>query len=411
MKAERRGFSERATAGDALKIVLEKVKVLGMGEVTLEDSFNRVLGKDLLAERDNPPYDRSAMDGYAVRGKDTFGASQGNPIYLKLKGAVSIGVRADIEVNKGEAVKVVTGAETPVGSDAVVMQEYAREIEDRIEVVRAVPPGKNVSQKGEDFKRGEVILKKGRVLRGQDSGIIAANGMAKINVYKQPEVAIISTGDELVVPGEEIGGSKIYDANSYMLSSLVSGAGGLPLSMGIVKDDYKEIKKRVLDSLGSDLVLISGATSVGEKDVIPELVGEIGEVHFHGVAVRPGEPTGFGSIKGVPVFMLPGYPVASFVGFELFARPALQKMAGMGQDACPYTRIEAKLKRKIASQMGRLDFVRVRVEEKDGEMFVEPIMLSGSGVLSSLVKADGFVLVPEEKEGIEEGEWVTVALL
>ncbi len=411
MKAERRGFSERATAGDALRIVLEKVKVLGIEEVTLEDSFNRVLGKDLLAERDNPPYDRSAMDGYAVRGKDTFGASQSNPIYLKLKGAISIGESARTEIGKGETVKVVTGGKIPLGSDAVVMQEYAREIGDRIEVVRAVPPGKNISQKGEDFRKGEVILKKGRVLRGQDSGIIAANGRANIKVYKRPGVAIISTGDELVAPGDELGESEIYDANAYMLSSLVSGAGGLPLSMGIVKDDYEEIKKRVMDSLGSDLVLISGATSVGEKDVIPKLVGEIGEVHFHGVAVRPGEPTGFGSIKGIPVFMLPGYPVASFVGFELFARPAVQKMAGMCQDACSYTRIEARLKRKIASQMGRLDFVRVKVEGKDGELFVEPIMLSGSGVLSSLVKADGFVLVPEEKEGIEEGEWVTVALL
>jgi len=406
----RRSFSERTSAGDALKIVLEKVGVLGIEKVALEEAFNRVLGEDLLTGRDNPPCDRSAMDGYAVRGKDTFGASQGNPIYLKLVGKTPIGAGAEIGVNGGEAVKVVTGAEMPPGSDAVVMQEYVKEVGDRIEVVAGVAPGKNVSRRGEDFKRGEVILKRGRVLRGQDSGIIAANGRAEVKVYKRPRVAIISTGDELVAPGKEIMGSRIYDANASMFSVLVAEVGGIPLKMGIVKDDYEEIKKTVVKALSSDLILISGATSVGEKDVIPELVGEIGEVHFHGVSVRPGEPTGFGSIKGVPVFMLPGYPVASFVGFELFARPALWKMGGANGASDPYRRGEATLKRKIASQLGRLDFVRVKVEELGGEMLVEPLMLSGSGVLSSLVKADGFVLVPEEKEGIEEGEQVTVSL-
>jgi molybdenum cofactor synthesis domain-containing protein len=252
------------------------------------------------------------------------------------------------------------------------------------------------------------LLKKGRVIKPHDIGILAAIGKTEIKVYKKPRVAIISTGDELVEPSEKLRAGEIYDVNSYALSSLVEINSGVAKRIGIVRDNYKELKTALNKALKYDMILISGATSVGKRDVIPKIVGELGKILVHGVPMRPGEPTGFGLVKDKPVFMLPGYPVAAIVGFETFVRPALQKMQGR-EISNPYPQVKATLKRKIASELGRRDFVRVRLEKSaDDKLFVEPIRTSGSGIISSVVRADGFIIVPENTEGLEKGERVVV---
>jgi molybdenum cofactor synthesis domain-containing protein len=408
MDIRMRGFHERTPVDKALRMLLENVKISGKEEVRFYEALKRVLAEDVIAERDNPPFNRAAMDGYAVKGENTFGASQTNPIYFKVVGEVSTGVESQLEVKDFEAVKIMTGGVMPEGSDAVVMFEYTTKLEGEIEVLRPVTPGKNVSLKGEDVKRGEVLLKKGRVIKPHDIGILAAIGKTEIKVYKKPRVAIISTGDELVEPSEKLRAGEIYDVNSYALSSLVEINSGVAKRIGIVRDNYKELKTALNKALKYDMILISGATSVGKRDVIPKIVGELGKILVHGVPMRPGEPTGFGLVKDKPVFMLPGYPVAAIVGFETFVRPALQKMQGR-EISNPYPQVKATLKRKIASELGRRDFVRVRLEKSaDDKLFVEPIRTSGSGIISSVVRADGFVIVPESTEGLEKGERVVV---
>jgi molybdopterin molybdotransferase len=409
MDVRTRGFYKRTPVEDALEVLLGSVSTLDVESVGIEEAEGRVLAEDVVAERDVPPFDRAAMDGYAVRGEDTFGASQTNPIFFKIIGEASVGEPCKLEVGKYEAVRIMTGGPMPKGSNAVVMFEHTVEVGDGIEVIKPVTPGKNVSLKGEDVKRGSVLLKKNAVLKPHDVGMMAALGREKVSVYRRPTVAIISTGDELLSPGEELREGKIYDVNSYTLSSYVKASGGLPTILGIVGDDPEDLEKAILKALEFDMVIISGATSVGKKDVIPTIVSEKGKVFVHGVAMRPGEPTGFGVISDKLVFMLPGYPVAAIVGFETFVRPALQKMQGM-EIRSPYPQVKAVLGRKIASELGRRDFSRVRLHERNGVLYAEPIRTKGSGIVSSLVRADGFVIVPENTEGLEKGEEVTVSL-
>ncbi|MBI5253680.1 MAG: molybdopterin molybdotransferase MoeA [Euryarchaeota archaeon] len=409
MDIRTKGFGKRTLVKDALEILLSCTKITGTEKILFERGLGRVLAETIIAPIDVPPFDRAAMDGYAVKAENTFGASQGNPIYFKLIGEVSTGINSKLKINDFEAVKIMTGAALPKGANAVVMFEYTNELEDEVEVFKAVTPGKNVSFKGEDVKKGVVLLRKRGIIRPQDIAMLAAVGRQKIKVYKKPRAAIISTGDELAEPGEKLGAGKIYDANSYALAALVQASGGIAKRIGIIEDSPEKIRSAINIALSSDVILISGATSVGKKDIVPQVVAELGEILVHGVAMRPGEPTGFGIINKKLVFMLPGYPVAAIVAFETFVRPALQKMQGM-EIRSPCQQVQARLKRKIASELGRRDFVRVKLERKGKEYLAEPIRTTGSGIISSLVRADGFVTVPENTEGIEKGEKVVVNL-
>jgi molybdopterin molybdotransferase len=409
MDIRTRGFQKRTTVEDARRVVLGHAVPMVEEDLPLERVLGRVLATDIRASQNIPPFDRAAMDGYAVRAESTFGATQTNPIMFTIAGEVAMGVPIDTEVGDFEAVKIMTGGPMPSGADSVVMFEYTRDQGERIEVTKPVTPGKNVGLKGEDIRKGEMVLEHGRVLRSQDAGILAALGIKEVQVSEQPRVAIISTGDELVEPGGELGPGKIYNANTYSLSSKVRVYGGVPHRFELVRDDYDKIKEAIQVALEYDVVILSGATSVGKKDVIPEIVQELGEVHFHGVAMRPGEPTGFGTIQEKPVFMLPGYPVAALVGFDVFAGPAIQVAQG-AEPKSPYPVVKAILKRKIASELGRMDFPRVKVVDEGGMQSVEPIRTSGSGIISSLVKADGYVIVPENTEGLEKGKEVEVHL-
>lgn len=408
MSVRTRGFPRRTLVEEALRILLSRVKTLGVERVRLVDALDRVLALGIAAPRDNPPFSRAAMDGYALKGENTFGASQGNPIYFRVKGEVLTGKPSNLVLQDYEAARIMTGAPLPGGANAVAMFEYVRELQGGIEVVKAVTPGKNVSHKGEDVKKGRVLLKKGRRIKPQDVALLAAMGIAEVEVYRRPRVGVIATGEELREPGGRLGDGEIYDANSYSLYSLVKRSHGLPRLYGIVGDDYGELREAVGKALKEDLVLISGATSVGERDLVPEVIAELGRVLVHGVAMRPGEPTGCGVVEGKLVFMLPGYPVAAVFAYETFVRPVLEKMQGLREEKG--YKVRGRLKRRVASELGRRDYVRVRLALRGDELEVEPLAVKGSGIISSLVRADGFVVVPENTEGLEEGTEVEVNL-
>jgi molybdopterin molybdotransferase len=409
MDVRAKGFSERTSVRDALNLVLRRVKTLEAEEVGLASALDRVLADDLPAPIDVPSFDRAAMDGYALKGENTFGASQGNPLYFKVKGEVMPGKTSSLALGEFEAAKIMTGAPIPRGANAVAMFEYIRELGEEIEVVKAATPGKNVSRRAEDVKKGDVLLHRGRRIKPHDIALLAALGMPRLWVTRNPRVGIIATGDELVEPGKSLRRGEIYDANSYSIFSMVKRDGGKPRLCGIVRDDYNALKDSMERALREDVVIISGATSVGERDYIPKIVGELGEILFHGVAMRPGEPMGVGLIGEKLVFMLPGYPVAAIFAYETFVRPALEKMQGC-EAGDRYPKVKGRLKRRVASELGRRDYVRVTLKFTGDGLVAEPLMVKGSGVISSLVKADGFVVVPENTEGIEEGTTVEINL-
>ncbi|ADC70189.1 molybdenum cofactor synthesis domain protein [Methanocaldococcus sp. FS406-22] len=365
-------------------------------EVDIIEALNKISAEDIKAPIDLPYFNKAAMDGYAVIAEDTFGASETNPIILNL-------VDRD-EIFPGEAKKIFTGDKLPKNADAVVMKEFCNEFDDFVEIYRGVHPNENVSRIGEDVKKGDVILKRGEIINPYHLNMLASLGIKKIKVYDL-SFGIITTGDELVSLDEirdikedinKLEG-KIINSNSYMLYGLVRNLGFNAKIYDVVRDDKEKLKEAIETALNeNDALLITGGTSVSERDITVETVKEMGNVIVHGVNIRPGKPFGFGIINGKPVFMLSGYPVASAVQFELFIQRFFMKRK----------KITLPLKRNIASELGRVDFVRVKV---DGE--VEPIRITGSGVISSLIKSDGYILIPENVEGYEKGELVDVYLL
>jgi len=394
---------------EALKTVLAYAKPTETEEIGFEDALNRVLAEDVCSLADSPPFDRAAMDGYAIRGEDSLDASPNKPVLLRLrKSQEEKGKHSRIEIGARECFPIQTGMQLPEGSNAVVMLEYTKERGDTLEVFKPVTPGKNVSFKGEDVKLGEEVLNEGKMLRAHDIGMLASIFKTKVKVYKRAKVGIISTGNELSDPTEEPfeGEKPIADVNSYVLEALTEKI-AIPYRTGIVRDNYEEIKNAITYSLGKDCdgLLISGGSSVGKRDFIADAVEDLGKLIFHGVAIRPGEPTGFGVIRDKPVFVLPGYPVAAISAFELLVRPFLYAIHGLKEER---RKIFALASKKIPSAVGRTDFVRVKLLCTKNEYYVEPVRVSGSGILSSMTKSDGFVLIEENKEGIEEGEKVAV---
>ena len=408
-------FRKLISLDEALKAVLAYAKPAETEEIGFDDALNRVLAEDVCSPADSPPFDRAAMDGYAIRAEDSFGASPNNPVLLKLiKSQREKGEESrveEVEIGDGECFSIQTGMALQNGSNAVVMLEYTKERGSELEIFKPVTPGKNVSFKGEDVKKGEVVLKEGKRLRAHDVGMLASLFKRSVKVYKRAKFGIMSTGDELLNPEEAEpyeGEKRIADVNSYVLAGLTEPIAS-SYRIGIVRDNYDKIKTAISESLAGDSdcdgVLISGGSSVGKRDFIADAVEDSGELVFHGVAIRPGEPTGFGIVNNKSVFILPGYPVAAISAFELLVRPFLYAVHGVKEGR---KKIFAIARKKIPSAVGRTDFVRVRLVCKENEYFVEPIRVSGSGILSSMTKSDGFVVIEENKEGVAEGEKVEV---
>jgi molybdopterin molybdotransferase len=397
-----RGFATRHDVDAALALLEQRISPLPSEVIPLDEGLDRVLAQDIVAAVDVPHFDRSAVDGYGVRARDTFGASDYNPIPLALRGEVFPGRSLDLTLGANEAVRIMTGAPLPAGTDAVVMAEYAEEEGERVNVLQPISPFKNVGRVGEDIRHGDVVLRRGRKLRPQDLGVLASIQVAQIAVYRRPTVALIITGNELVQVGQPLTSCQIVDSNSYTLSGLSRRLGALPVCKGIIRDDYRLIKAAI-QQVAEDVVIITGGSSVGAEDFAPLIIQELGELVVHGVAMRPSSPVGFGFIQQQPIFLIPGNPVSALVAFDTFVGPTLQLMQGL-HPAYPYAKVRGKLTRKIASAIGRVDFVRVRLTEAG----VEPLRVTGASILSSTTRADGFVIVDKNSEGLDEGQEMEV---
>ncbi len=381
----------------------------------IEDSYGRVLAEDIYSNENLPGFRRSTMDGYAVHAPDTFGASEGMPVYLRITGTIKMGVPAHIKISPGEAAEVPTGGMLPEGSDAVVMYEHTNRVgDDLIEVLRPVAPGENIVREDEDIREGQLVLKRGHRLRAHDVGALAGLGITRIRVYRRPLVSIISTGDEIVPPHQPIRHGQVRDINSYNLHGLITENGGIALKLGIIKDEYATLKSVLSGAIEkSDMVLITGGSSVGTRDFTHRVIEELGSpgILFHRVTIKPGKPLIGGMVKDVPVFGLPGHPVAVTVCFENFVLPLLRRLTGeLIREYLPDRRtVRARLTHNLSSPVGREDHIRVRVEENNGTLLAVPI-LGKSGLITTLVEADGVVVIPQHSSGLYEGDEVEVRL-
>jgi len=392
-------FKERTSVDEALRLFLESISPLRhTEEVPLEACAGRVLAEAVVSGRDVPHYRRAAMDGYAVRASDTPGASPTNPVLLQLSDSIE----------EGTSMWVHTGAAIPEGADAVVMVEDTVTIGDLVEVRAQVYPGRNVGQVGEDIKKEDLVLKEGHFLRPCDAAVLASLGLGKVKVFRKPVVAIIPTGDELVsreTAREVPPPGMVLETNGLMAALYVDRWGGTPRCTGIVPDRPESIKEAVEANLDADMILLSGGTSVGKRDHAPGVVASLGKLLVHGVGLSPGKPAALGVVEKVPVVCLPGYPVAGLVALYFFVHPGIRKLGSVPE--VPEIVLRKRLAAKISSKIGYVNFIRVVFE---GDR-VRPLMGAGAGVLSSVAKADGYVLVPENVEGYEEGQEVGVFLI
>jgi len=399
-----RGFAARADVEEVERFLAERARALPAEAVALATCTGRVLAADVRAEVDVPGFPRSAMDGYAVRGADTFGASDYDPLPLRVLGQSLPGRPFEGAVGPGEAVRIMTGAPVPDGADAVAPAEICSEGDGSVAVREAVPPLRHVGARGEDVAAGDTVLRAGRRLRPQDTGLLASIGVPEVACHRRPRVALVMTGDELLPPGSRPEGAHIVDSNSLVLAGLAARDGADVVATERLPDQPERIRE-ALGRSDVDALLVSGGSSVGQEDHAPRLVAELGTLDFHGVAMRPSSPAGIGRIDDRFVFLLPGNPVSCLCAYEFFAGPTLRALGGRPR-AWPHRRVRLPLARKIGSQIGRVDYVRVAIEQGA----VVPLATSGASILSSTVRAAGAVIVPRGLEGLPEGAEVEVLL-
>lgn len=394
---------------EALARVLAAIPVLGLENVELTAALGRVLAETVQAGRDLPPWDNSAMDGYALRAGDVAGASHAQPARVTVLGEVPAGAVAKRAVGPGEGYRILTGAPMPPGADAVIPQEEVRREGQSVVVSRPVPVGDFVRPRGEDILAGDVVLEAGTLLTPAALGVLAALGRPIVRVFQRPRVAILSTGDELVDLGAAAGPGQIANSNSYTLAAQVREAGGVPVTLGIARDAREELEERFRWGLGADVLVSSAGVSVGDRDFVREVMEKLGaELDFWKVSMRPGKPLTFGRLGGRPFFGLPGNPVSSMVTFELFVRPALRRMGGHTRLQRP--RVRAGMIEALDNPGPRRGYLRVRLVEADGRIGARPTGDQGSGILRSMLLADGLAVVAPDAR-LRPGDAVEVILL
>jgi len=405
----RKIFRELISLDEAKKRLFSAVKVIQkVEEIPLTEAYGRILAEDYYSEVDIPPFDRATMDGYAVKAEDTFGAEEDNPVELKVIGKVEAGEVPNMEVRKGTAVEISTGAVIPKGANAVVMVEYTSRKNDSILIYKPVPPGANIMSAGSDIRAGELLVRKGTKLTAREIGVLASAGFDKVKVIMKPKIAVVSTGNELKSPGEKLEFGKIYDVNTYTICAGIIENGGEPIPLGIARDDESEIRSMILRGLElADMVILSGGTSAGVGDKIYRILGELGEILAHGIAVKPGKPTVLAIVDDKPVIGLPGYPTSALMIFELIVAPLIRLMAGLQKEE--YKSIKARIPIRYISAMGRREFLPVNIVKSEGGFVAYPFV-DYSGAISTLAEADGFVEIPENKFILEENEEVEVRL-
>jgi molybdopterin molybdotransferase len=393
--------------------LLPQFQPVAVESVGLEAAGGRVLAENVFAAENLPDFARSTVDGYALRAASTFGAGESSPAFFQVIGAIAMGEAATMPVSPGEAVRIATGGMLPPGADSVVMIEHAEMLDDTsIEVFRSVAPGQNLIAAGEDFDRGARIAASGRHLRPQDLGILAAFGRAQLRVYRRPVVGIISTGDELVPVDSVPGPARVRDVNSYTLAGLVAETGAVSKRFGIVKDDFPALHAACAQAMDCcDMVLISGGSSVGVRDYTVEAVSAFADAQIlvHGIAISPGKPTILARIGHKAIWGLPGHVVSAMIVFARITRPFLRHIGGRSDPCAADVAIPARLSRNVASVQGRTDFIRVRLMRDGPEPWAEPV-LGKSGLLNTMVHADGIIEIGKNIEGLEEGTWVDVVL-
>ena len=411
---------------EALERILATVRVLEPERVGLLEAAGRVLAEAITADQDIPPLTNSAMDGYAVRGADLAPCSGRSPtepnVRLRVVGEVAAGYVSEVVAGSGQAVRIMTGAPVPEGADTVVRFEDTRQDGDWVEVLEAPSLGANVRAAGEDVRAGQAVLQPGQVLRPQEIGMLAAVGRVEVAVVRRPRVAILATGDEVVSPDQPPGPGQVRDANSYTVAAQVQAFGGVPLLLGVARDQEALVRQGMREALaqGADFIITSGGVSVGDFDLVKQVLAAEGEMHFWSLNMKPGRPLAFGRIwpssqwggpggVGVPLLGLPGNPVAAMISTELFARPALLKMQGFTDWSRPTVR--ARLRQAIARKDGRRHYLRVRLCETGTGYEATLTGDQGSGILNSLVQADGLAVIPEEVDHLSAGAEVEVILL
>ena len=398
-----KGFQKLFSVETALQTFLGTLQIELREEYSsLHFALNRVLAEQIMAGTDLPRTNRSAVDGYALKADSTAQAAQQRPVTLKI-------VCNDV-INQNEAKQVWTGNSVAGGANAVVMLENVKLDKDKIAVLSPATRWENVSKKGEDVRKGQAVAEAGTRLKPQHLGLIAAFGITEVKVFRRPKIAILATGNELAELGTKLQREHVFDTNRTALCALCSALGAQTLDLGIARDEVDEISEKLrLGLMKADGVISSGGTSVGGLDLVPETVNKLGKpgVIVHGIAMRPGMPTALAVVKNKPIIVLPGNPVAAMLSFEVFGRPLVSRMLGLKRaEARPMLR--ARMTRRITTTLGRKNFVRVRVHQKDNNFFAEPISARGSSLISTMTRANGYVIVPENVEGVEEGDIVSV---
>jgi len=394
---------------------LDRFKPLASEKVGIEDSLHRVLSEDISSSINLPEFRRSTMDGFALKAKDTYGASEKDPAIIRLTGEIPMGKVSNMEIDEGEAIKVATGGMVPNGADAVQMVEFTECVDsDTLHVFKTLSPLENVIQVGEDVKAGETVLHKGHLIRPQDIGLMAGIGKTDVRVYLRPRVGIISSGDEIIPIDHIPAPGEIRDINRYTVVTMVKEAGGIPFFLGISKDLFNDLKEKIeLGLRESDMVVITGGSSVGTLDLTREVLQSLPgtEILAHGISIRPGKPTLLADIQGKPFLGLPGHPVSAIVIFHFFGKPLLKILSGLSREVIWHQiKVKAKASRNIPSVPGREDYVRVKIEERDGRLWAHPIF-GKSGAIAHLVHANGLIRIGMNEEGLEEGEEAEVFLL
>jgi molybdopterin molybdotransferase len=410
------GFKKLTPVGEALRMIYRSgLPEIGSEAIPTVAAQGRVLAEDVTSRADMPPFDRTAVDGFAIKSRESFSASRNNPAVFTVKGRIEAGeVLGDrgMSIGVSEAYEVYTGAPIPKGADAVVMVEDAAREGPKVEIYRSVPRLSNISPRGEDIKVGETLLEGGTVIKPWHIGALASVGIRRVDVRKKVKVGVLSTGSELVdLEGGEPAGSLIVDSTRPMIIAALGALGCIAVDGGIAADRVGDIVKRIGRLQGRVDVLISiGGTSVGGKDLVPDAILEVsGRILFHGLAIKPGKPAGYAVVGGKPLFMLPGYPVSALVGFEAVVEPSLCRMMGRGKPQ--RATVKARISRRVPTAPGVRHYLRVVLKDTEEGPMAEPITITGSGLLSSVTKADGMVVIGEDLEGLEKGDEVKVELL
>lgn len=395
-------LSKLDSLSNARKLISDNQKTTEIEKISIHDAHKRVLAEDIIAFHDSPPFDKSAMDGFALIAENTFGASNSAPKELKIIDAIGAGDFSSKKVNENEAIVIATGAPIPEGANAVLMKEYITTDGDDLTIYSQVTPGENVSPKSEDIEKGQKILDKNTFIRYQELGLIASAGYDKVKVYKKPKVKLIITGNELVEPTkEDIDKAKIINSNQFTIKAMVEDSGAI-CDIGRAGDTFDEVKQAILEASNDyDVIMTTGGTAISKGDVVLDVVDDIGEVLFHGVAIRPGKPAGAGIVNDKIIFTFSGQPVAAMSQFDMFARKYLFEMQARSFD---FHIVKRTSQLKIPSQLGRTDFIRAVSDDE----YAKHVLNRGSGIIRSMVEANSYIIIDENDEGYQKDDIVDV---